>query len=81
MTSYSSLGPVFEKWEADFGRTFVLGSDPLKHKMQHDVGRPFAEGKLHFHETPNITNANFLPTPTRWQKNSDGNLARPSPDI
>ena len=34
---FLDLGPVFEKWEADFGRTFVLGSDPLKHKLQ--IGR------------------------------------------
>ena len=27
---FLDLGPVFEQWEADFGRTFVLGSDPLK---------------------------------------------------
>ncbi|CAK7224002.1 hypothetical protein SBRCBS47491_005399 [Sporothrix bragantina] len=27
---YVDLGPVFEKYEADFGRTFVLGNDPVK---------------------------------------------------
>jgi Xaa-Pro dipeptidase len=52
---FLDLGPVFEQWEADFGRTFVLGSDPLKHKMRQDVGRAFAEGKHHFNETPGIT--------------------------
>src|ERR1700723_936797 len=36
---FLDLGPVFEKWEADFGRTFVLGSDPLKHKMMGVVVR------------------------------------------
>ena len=25
--AFSDLGPVFEHWEADFGCTFVLGSD------------------------------------------------------
>ena len=25
---FLDLGPVFEKWEADFGRTFVLGLIP-----------------------------------------------------
>jgi Xaa-Pro dipeptidase len=24
---FLDLGPVFEQWEADFGRTFLLGSD------------------------------------------------------
>ena len=33
---YVDLGPVFEEWEADFGRTFVLGSkpDPAKIKIR-----------------------------------------------
>lgn len=52
---FLDLGPVFEDWEADFGRTFVLGSDPLKLKLRDDVGRAFAEGKRYFHATPDIT--------------------------
>lgn len=52
---FLDLGPVFEHWEADFGRTFVLGSDPRKHKLKQDVGRAFAAGKKYFQETPNIT--------------------------
>jgi hypothetical protein len=34
---FIDLGPVFEAWEADFGRTFVLGNDPIKKKPY--VGR------------------------------------------
>src|SRR6202046_3031091 len=45
---FLDLGPVFEHWEADFGRTFVLGSDPLKHKMKQDVEQSFALGKQSF---------------------------------
>lgn len=52
---FLDLGPVFEKWEADFGRTFVLGSDPVKHKLSRDVGQAFAEGKQYFNDTPEIT--------------------------
>jgi Xaa-Pro dipeptidase len=52
---FLDLGPVFEKWEADFGRTFVLGPDPLKHKLRDDVGQAFAEGKQYFNATPAIT--------------------------
>jgi len=51
---FLDLGPVFEKWEADFGRTFVLGDDPLKHKMKRDIAEAFAEGKRHFQQTPEI---------------------------
>lgn len=52
---FLDLGPVFEDWEADFGRTFVLGSDPAKLKLRDDVGAAFAEGKRYFHEHPGIT--------------------------
>ena len=52
---FVDLGPVFEQWEADFGRTFVIGSDPLKLKLQQDVATAFAEGKAHFLRTPDIT--------------------------
>lgn len=52
---FLDLGPVFEDWEADFGRTFVIGSDPRKLKMRDDVGAAFAEGKRYFHQTPDIT--------------------------
>lgn len=51
---FVDLGPVFEEWEADFGRTFVLGSDPAKHKLKKDVGLAFAAGKRYFQENPNI---------------------------
>ena len=52
---FLDLGPVFEDWEADFGRTFVLGSDPVKHKLRRDIGEAFAAGKKYFHEHPDIT--------------------------
>jgi Xaa-Pro dipeptidase len=51
---FLDLGPVFEDWEADFGRTFVLGSDPVKLKLRDDIGKAFAEGKQYFHDTPDI---------------------------
>src|ERR1700723_2502203 len=34
---FLDLGPVFETWEADFGRTFVVGSDPAKLKLRNDT--------------------------------------------
>src|ERR1700733_7072841 len=70
---FLDLGPVFEKWEADFGRTYVLGSDPLKHKLRADVGQAFAAGKRYFKETPDITaselyrHAQFLAEQFGWK--------------
>jgi Xaa-Pro dipeptidase len=52
---FLDLGPVLEKWEADFGRTFVLGSDPLKRKLRDDVAKAFALGKKYFNESAQIT--------------------------
>jgi Xaa-Pro dipeptidase len=54
---FLDLGPVFEHWEADFGRTFVLGSDPLKHKLREDVAQAFADGKRYFNEHTDITSS------------------------
>jgi Xaa-Pro aminopeptidase len=52
---FLDLGPVFEDWEADFGRTFVLGEDPIKHKLRLDVEEAFAQGKKYFQATPRAT--------------------------
>ena len=34
---FVDLGPVFEEWEADFGRTFVLGNDPAKMRLRDSL--------------------------------------------
>lgn len=52
---FLDLGPVFEEYEADFGRTFVIGSDPAKLKIRDDVGKAFVDGKRYFHENSAIT--------------------------
>jgi Xaa-Pro dipeptidase len=57
---FLDLGPVFERWEADFGRTFVLGSDPLKLKLQKDVGLAFAAGKKYFEEKSDIVSSQLF---------------------
>jgi Xaa-Pro dipeptidase len=57
---FLDLGPVFEDCEADFGRTFVIGSDPLKLKLRDDVGAAFAEGRRYFHQTSEITASQFF---------------------
>src|SRR5688500_3764631 len=30
---FADFGPVFTGWEADVGRTWVLGDDPVKHRL------------------------------------------------
>jgi Xaa-Pro dipeptidase len=53
---YVDLGPVFEDWEADLGRTYILGDHP---------GAPLVEAlpvvfdtvQSHYHSSPDITGA------------------------
>src|SRR5215469_7656388 len=54
---FLDFGPVFTEWEADFGRTYVVGTDPLKHKLCRDIEEAFVKGKRHFQERPDITGA------------------------
>jgi Xaa-Pro aminopeptidase len=34
---FLDFGPIFEEWEADFGRTFVIGNNSRKIKLKNDV--------------------------------------------
>jgi Xaa-Pro aminopeptidase len=52
---FLDFGPVFEEWEADFGRTYVLGDDPDKHRLNADLAVVFEAGKSFFHEHQAIT--------------------------
>jgi Xaa-Pro dipeptidase len=54
---FLDLGPVFEEWETDFGRTYVVGNDPLKLKLCRDIEEAFVKGKEHFFAHPDITAA------------------------
>ncbi|HVU73471.1 MAG TPA: M24 family metallopeptidase [Mycobacteriales bacterium] len=59
---YLDLGPVFSAWEADFGRTYVLGDDPDPRKLELVERLPLAwdEGKQLFDETPDVTGAQLF---------------------
>jgi Xaa-Pro dipeptidase len=52
---YLDFGPVFGEWEADFGRTYALGSDPNKHRLVSDIATAFQRGKDLYRSTPNLT--------------------------
>jgi hypothetical protein len=42
---YLDFGPVFDAWEADFGRTYVLGQDPDKQRLVADIMTALEAGK------------------------------------
>ena len=52
---FVDLGPVFEAWEADFGRTFVLGDDPFKIKLRDALEPTWNTVKARFSENPDMT--------------------------
>jgi Xaa-Pro dipeptidase len=54
-TVYIDLGPVFEEWEADIGRTYAIGQDPEKHRLAADLPKVFERVQRHYYATPDIT--------------------------
>jgi Xaa-Pro dipeptidase len=54
---YVDLGPVFEAWEADIGKSYVLGDDRQKHRLVADLPRIFEEVQSHYHRDPGMTGA------------------------
>ncbi|MEW1758370.1 M24 family metallopeptidase [Streptomyces cyaneofuscatus] len=54
---FLDFGPVFEEWEADFGRTYVLGDDPVKLQLTADLPEVWAAGRAYFEDHPDVTGA------------------------
>jgi Xaa-Pro aminopeptidase len=55
--AFADFGPIFEEFEADLGRTYVLGDDPVKHRLAADLPIIFAAGRRYFTSHPAITGA------------------------
>jgi Xaa-Pro dipeptidase len=56
-TVFLDLGPVFDEWEADVGRTYVMGDDPEKHRLCQDLPKVFDRLKAYFDTHPDVTGA------------------------
>lgn len=57
---FCDLGPIFAAWEADFGRTFVLGgadADPAKLALRDALPRVWRAGRAFFDAQPEVTGA------------------------
>ena len=54
---YVDLGPVFEAWEADIGRSYALGPDPEKQRLVADLPRVFEKVQAHYHRDPGMSGA------------------------
>lgn len=70
---YLDFGPVFEAWEADFGRTYAIGGDPVKHRLVADISSAFQRGKDLYRNTPELTTGALydfvagLAAPAGWE--------------
>jgi Xaa-Pro aminopeptidase len=42
---YFDFGPVFDEWEADLGRTYVIGNDINKLRLKNDIELAWNEGR------------------------------------
>lgn len=52
---FFDFGPIFESWEADVGRTYVLGDDEHKHRLAADLPVVWSAGRDHVAATADIT--------------------------
>jgi Xaa-Pro dipeptidase len=56
---FLDFGPILEEWEADLGRTYVLGNDPVKHKLKNDIVAAWREIRDWFFMQTELTCAQF----------------------
>jgi Xaa-Pro dipeptidase len=56
-TVFLDLGPVFDEWEADVGRTYVMGNDPQKTQLCLDLPKVFDALKQYYDSHPEVTGA------------------------
>ncbi len=62
---FADFGPIFEEFEADLGRTYVLGGDPGKARLAADLPVIFQAGRRYFASHPDITGAQLYAEVTR----------------
>jgi Xaa-Pro aminopeptidase len=53
--AFLDFGPLLEDWEADFGRTYVLGDDPRKHALAVATEDVWRAGRDYFAANPHVT--------------------------
>ena len=56
---FLDFGPILEDWEADLGRTYVIGNDPYKHKLKRDVELAWLEANEWFGRHSKLTGSEF----------------------
>ncbi|NIJ08683.1 Xaa-Pro aminopeptidase [Sphingomonas vulcanisoli] len=57
---FLDLGPVFGDWEADVGRSYVVGDDPEKHRLVADLEVVFEGLRQMYACSPDMTGADLF---------------------
>lgn len=57
---FFDFGPILEDWEADLGRTYVIGNDPVKIKLKKDIESAWHETKEWYAQQKDITGAELF---------------------
>ena len=57
---FIDFGPIFEGWEADLGRTYVMGNNPLKLKLKRDVEAAWYEARDWYFQQSSLTGAMYF---------------------
>ncbi|GAB4594010.1 hypothetical protein MOKP4_03280 [Mycobacterium avium subsp. hominissuis] len=78
---FLDLGPVFEEWEADFGRTFLLGDDPHKKAVRDALPRVWQAGRTTSPATPTSPGPSCSTPSSRWRAPRVSSGAATSPGI
>ena len=68
---YLDLGPVIGHWEADVGRSYVVGDDPEKHRLVADLERGFAALRDAYAADVDATGAALYQFATDWAEARD----------
>lgn len=53
--AFCDFGPIFDEWEADFGRTYVIGDDPAKLALKAALPAVWNAARDYFTEHPEIS--------------------------
>ncbi len=58
--AFADFGLVFDNFEADLGRTFVLGADPDRLRLRDDLTGVFVAARRYFLEHPAVSGAELF---------------------
>tara|TARA_B100000902_G_C27291407_1_gene907347 strand:- start:1319 stop:1993 length:675 start_codon:yes stop_codon:yes gene_type:complete len=68
---FIDFGPIFDEWEADYGRTYVIGKDKFKIKLMNDISKAWNDCKDFYFSQKYITGAELYDYAVKIAKSYD----------